>query len=100
MKENTAKDKQPPRDIVFNKTVKAGRRIYYFDVKQSRNKEMYVSITESKKILSGDLLSPNIRFEKHKLFLYQEDMSNFSEALQEVVQFVTERQACSAKGES
>ena len=40
-------------EILFSRTVKAGHRIYYVDVKQNRRGEMYLSITESKKMASG-----------------------------------------------
>lgn len=93
MKTDTEDNKNIDKDMVYNKTVKAGKRIYYFDVKKSRNNEMYIAITESKKIVSGDLLTPDISFKKHKIFLYHEDMSNFAEALLQVIQYVKERQA-------
>lgn len=69
------------RDLVFSEAVKAGKRIYYFDVKQSKNGERYVSITESKKIVEGSFENPRISFEKHKLFLYKEDYDKFFNAL-------------------
>ena len=61
------------RDLFFSKTVKAGKRIYYFDVKQSRNGDKYVAITESKRIAEGPVENPHVTYEKHKLFLYKED---------------------------
>lgn len=69
------------RELVFSQAVKAGKRIYYFDVKQSRNGDRYISITESKKIVEGTLENPRISFEKHKLFLYKEDYEKFMDAL-------------------
>ena len=39
------------RDIMFSESVKAGKRIYYFDVKETRNGERFLTITESKKIV-------------------------------------------------
>lgn len=69
------------RDLVFSEAVKAGKRIYYFDVKQTRNGDRYVSITESKKIIEGSYENPRISFEKHKLFLYKEDYEKFLSAL-------------------
>ena len=92
MKTDT-EDNKKDKDIFYNKTVKAGKRIYYFDVKKSRNNEMYMAITGSKKVVTGDLLTPDISFEKHKLFLYHEDMSNFAEALLQVIQYIKERQS-------
>lgn len=69
------------KDLVYSESVKAGKRIYYFDVKQSRNGDRYIAITESKKINEGTMDNPRFVFEKHKLFLYKEDYEKFVEAL-------------------
>ena len=69
------------RELVHSEVVKAGKRIYYFDVKESRNGDRYLAITESKKIVSGPTEAPNFTFEKHKLFLYKEDFEKFKTAL-------------------
>lgn len=69
------------KDLVFSESVKAGKRIYYFDVKQSRNGDRYISITESKKINEGTHDNPRFVYEKHKLFLYKEDYDKFVDAL-------------------
>ncbi len=73
------------KDFVYSESVKAGKRIYYFDVKQSRNGDKYIAITESKRIIEGDAEYPRFSFEKHKLFLYKEDFEKFSNALQAVI---------------
>lgn len=72
-------------DFVFNRIVKAGKRTYFFDVKQSRRNDNYLIITESKK--SFDRMGRQV-FEKHKLFLYKEDVDKFNDALKEAIQFV------------
>lgn len=69
------------KDLVYSEGVKAGKRIYYFDVKQSRNGDKYVAITESKKINEGTIENPRFTFQKHKLFLYKEDYEKFVDAL-------------------
>ena len=79
-------------DILFSRTVKAGQRIYYIDVKQNRRGEMYLSITESKKMLSGSPEMPQVNFEKHKIFLFHEDFNKFGEALQQAFSFVDQEQ--------
>ena len=38
------------KEIVFSQSIKAGKRIYYLDVKKNRKDEMFLAITESKKI--------------------------------------------------
>lgn len=66
-------------DILYSKTVKAGKRVYYVDVKKDRYGEFYLSITESKRIFSGEDDGHPV-FEKHKIFLYREDIDKFAEA--------------------
>jgi hypothetical protein len=74
-------------EILFSKNVKAGKRVYYFDVKRDRRGEMYVSLTESKRLKDvGEDARPV--FEKHKIFLYQEDMENFKAAFLEALDYV------------
>ena len=80
------------KDIVFSKSIKAGKRIYYLDVKKNRKDEMYLAITESKKIVSGEGENVQVNFEKHKIFLYQEDFSKFIAGLDEVVRFIVNEQ--------
>ena len=79
------------QDIVYSKAVKAGKRIYYFDVKQNLKEELFITITESKKIVSTD--GGSFSFQKHKVFLYHEDFENFSDALQEIMAYIKEREA-------
>lgn len=74
----------PEKDVLFSQAVKAGRRIYYFDVKESRNGDKFVAITESKRVTDGSAeKAPS--FQKHKLFLYKEDFEKFQYALANVV---------------
>ena len=70
-------------EILFSRSVKAGQRIYYIDVKQNRRGEMYLSITESKKMLNGTSEMPQVSFEKHKMVLFREDFGKFEEALRD-----------------
>ena len=65
------------KEIVYSQAIKAGKRIYYVDVKKNRKDEMFVAITESKKIVTGEGEDSQISFEKHKIFLYKEDFEKF-----------------------
>ena len=57
------------KEIVFSKAIKAGKRIYYLDVKKkSKRMKCFWSITESKKIVSGEGDDSQVSFEKHKIF--------------------------------
>ena len=78
------------KEIVFSKAIKAGKRIYYLDVKKNRKDEMFIAITESKKIVSGE--DSQVSFEKHKIFLYKEDFEKFTEGLQQAIQYIVNEQ--------
>lgn len=84
--ENRKFDDRKEPEIVYSRSVKAGKRIYYLDVKKARNEDLYVCITESKKKSQGEDVAPS--FEKHKLFLYKEDFNHFVEGLEDVVNYV------------
>ena len=58
------------REEIHSKAVRAGKRTYFFDVKSTRNEELYLTITESKKKFVSE---GKFHYEKHKLFLYKED---------------------------
>ena len=80
------------KEIVFSKAIKAGKRIYYLDVKKNRKEEMFLAITESKKIVSGEGDESQVSFEKHKIFLYKEDFEKFMAGLQQAIQFIADEQ--------
>lgn len=80
------------KEIVFSKAVKAGKRIYYMDVKKNRKSELFLAITESKKVISGDGVTAQVSFEKHKIFLYKEDFEKFVCGLQETIAFINQNQ--------
>ncbi len=88
-KKNTVEN---DKEIVFSKAVKAGKRIYYLDVKKNRKDEMFLAITESKKVVSGEGDDSQVSFEKHKIFLYKEDFEKFMNGLQQAIQFIANEQ--------
>lgn len=83
-KSNFESQREP--EIVYSRSLKAGRRIYYLDVKKARNDDLYVCITESKRKVNEEEDYP--QFEKHKIFLYKEDFNSFVSNLNDVVDFV------------
>ena len=80
------------KEIIFSKSIKAGKRIYYLDVKKNRKEEMFLAITESKKIVSGEGDDSQVSFEKHKIFLYKEDFEKFMNGLTQAIDFINETQ--------
>lgn len=75
------------REPLFSRTVKAGKRVYYVDVKCDRRDEYYISMTESKRVKEGTEQERPV-YEKHKIFLYREDIINFLSALTDAAQYV------------
>lgn|SRR5690554_5506605 len=71
---------------VYSKIVRAGKRTYFFDVKKTKNNDLYLTVTESKKQMNEEKVS----FQKHKIFLYKEDFEKFSEALTETIEKINE----------
>ena len=80
---------KPENNFIFSKTVRAGKRIYYFDVKKTQTTDsLYITITESKKNTIDDEQKKQVTFTKQRLLLYKEDFDNFVEALNECVGFI------------
>ena len=79
-------------EIIYSKAIKAGKRIYYLDVKKSRNEDLFLAITESKKKVVGYEEEAHVTYEKHKIFLYKEDFDKFIEGLEDVVSFIKREQ--------
>ena len=79
-------DEKRDQEIVYSRAIKAGKRIYYLDVRKARNNDLYLSITESKRRQAEGEEAPS--FEKHKLFLYKEDFAHFMEGMQDVIGYV------------
>ena len=78
-------DKKDRRDDIFSRSVRAGKRTYFFDVKATRADDYYLTITESTKRFNDD---GTFYYEKHRLFLYKEDFKKYSECLAEVTKYI------------
>ena len=70
---------------IFSKSVRSGRRTYFFDVRSTRAGDYYLTITESKRDFNED---GTPFYKKHKLYLYKEDFTNFKDALNEVSNYI------------
>ncbi|NCC73180.1 MAG: DUF3276 family protein [Sphingobacteriia bacterium] len=74
------------REDVYSLAIRAGKRTYFFDVKETRSGEKYLTITESKRRFNNE--SGKFFYEKHKIFLYKEDFEKFSNGLSGVIDFI------------
>jgi len=73
------------RDEIHSKSLRAGRRTYFFDVRSTRAEDYYLTITESKRDFNDD---GTPFYKKHKIYLYKEDFQNFKDHLNEMVDFI------------
>ena len=69
------------KEELFSKKVKAGRRTYYFDVKENVNSDKYLIISETKAVDFG-------KQDRFRIMVFPEDIENFQEAFMEVVNFI------------
>lgn len=74
------------REEILARSLKAGKRTYFFDVKQTRNKDKYLVITESKKLFNDN--DGSFTYEKHKIFLYKEDYEKFATMLNAMIAYM------------
>ncbi|NQU85258.1 MAG: DUF3276 family protein [Mariniphaga sp.] len=74
---------------IHSKVIRAGKRTYFFDVKSTRNEELYLTITESKKKFESE---GKFYYEKHKVFLYKEDFQKFIDSLRDVIDYIRDKQ--------
>ncbi len=86
MEELENKEQNNVREEIFSRTVRAGKRTYFFDVKATRSEEQYLTITESKRRFNND--QGKFFYEKHKLFLYKEDFEKFTVGLNAAIEFI------------
>ncbi|MBA2249589.1 MAG: DUF3276 family protein [Chitinophagaceae bacterium] len=70
-------------ESVYSARIRAGkRRTYFFDVRETRGNDFYLTITESRKRFNED------GYDRHKIFLYKEDFNKFIKGLTEAVDYV------------
>ncbi|MCC6011543.1 PUR family DNA/RNA-binding protein [Candidatus Caldipriscus sp.] len=65
-------------DSLFSKRVKAGRRIYFIDIKKNKKGDLYLSISEKRKEKDGSV-------KRTRVIVFEEDVMKFEDAFNEVV---------------
>lgn len=75
------------QEEIFSKVLRAGRRTYFFDVRETKASDYYLTVTESKKFTNED---GSYYYKKHKIYIYKEDFENFSNFLSETMDFIFE----------
>jgi hypothetical protein len=65
-------------DSLFSKRVKAGRRIYFIDVKRNKKGNLYLAISEKRKEKDGSV-------KRTRVIVFEEDVMKFEDAFNKVV---------------
>ena len=78
-------DRKDNNEEIFSKSLRCGRRTYFFDVRSTKAEDYYLTITESKRFFNDDGTS---FWKKHKIYLYKEDFKEFESTLTEMVKFI------------
>ena len=73
---------------IYSKVLRAGRRTYFFDVRETKASDYYLTITESKKFTND---GGTYYFKKHKIYIYKEDFNNFTTMLDETIGYIFEQ---------
>lgn len=73
------------QEEIFSQVLRAGRRTYFFDVRETKAGDYYLTITESKKFTHDD---GSFHYKKHKIYLYKEDFTEFTENLNRATEFI------------
>ena len=81
---DTLQGRDRRREEVYSERVRAGKRTYFFDIRETRGSDFYITITESKRRFDDG------GYDKHKIFLYKEDFNKFEQALGRAIGHVKE----------
>ncbi len=76
------------QEEIFSRVVRAGKRTYFFDVKETRSGKFYIAITESIRRMNEE--EDKFVYTKHKVFLYKEDFDKFVDAMNSTMEYVNE----------
>jgi hypothetical protein len=72
------------RKELFSQKVRAGTRTYFFDVKQSKEKSLYLVISESKTVVADH--------EHHRVMIFEENIEAFKAGIDETIDFIRKSQ--------
>lgn len=74
------------KEELYSQAIIAGKRRYYFDVKETRGGDKFITITESRRVFNN--ITGEFSYDKSKVFLYPEDIEKFQLGLNNVISFL------------
>lgn len=84
------------RGEVFSARVRSqnDRRTYFFNVKENRTRDLFLTIVESKKQEGVE------EFDRHQVVVFEEDLAAFARGLEETLRFIRAQRPGNSGGES
>jgi len=75
------------RGELFSARVRSNndRCTYFLNVKENRNRDLFLTIVESKKQENGE------EFERHQVVVFEDDLHLFSKGMERVMEFIHDR---------
>lgn len=74
--QNQTQNQNQPRESVFSKTLRAGGKNYFFDVKKASNGSNYLTVTDSYKNQKGEQVT-------NRVLIFKDHVQNFIATIQE-----------------
>lgn len=74
------------KEELYSQAIPAGKRRYFFDVKETRGGDKFVTITESRRLFDNN--TGEFYYDKTKIFLYKEDFEKFQKGLANAISFI------------
>lgn len=70
------------RGEIFSTQFSNDRRSYFFNVKENRNGDIYMTLVESKKSESGQ------GYDRHQVVVFEDDFERFTREMNKAIEFV------------
>ncbi len=84
LNEDSEEIKKLKMDADYSKTLKCGRRTYFFDIKTAKTGGKYLKVTESR-------LEEENKRRRSNIIIFEEDFSEFKKVVEEVTNHAKEK---------
>ena len=74
------------KEELYSQAIPAGKRRYFFDVKETRGGDKFITITESRRLFDNN--TGEFYYDKNKIFLYKEDFEKVSKGLNDAIKYI------------
>lgn len=74
------------KEELYSQAIPAGKRRYFFDVKETRGGDKFITITESRRLFDNN--TGEFYYDKNKIFLYKEDFEKFQKGFANALSFI------------